>query len=99
MTLENSKRLIEHYKKLIENPELAFPPHARAKPRGKKSIIEYAKKHLADMEENLKIREYLKSNPGVRLNPLNILKKLQVPTEAIEKNIVEPKKENIKKTK
>ena len=88
MTIENSKRLIEHYKKLIENPDSAFKSGARIKQKGRESVLKEAKKHLEDMEENLRVREYLKNNPGIKLNPTNALKKLKVPQEAINKEIV-----------
>ena len=92
MTLENCKRLVEHYKKLIENPRSAFPANAGVKPQGLESVKENAKKHLADMEENIKIREFIKANPDKKLNPATVLKKLKVPQEAIEKKIVEKSK-------
>ena len=98
MTLENSKRLVEHYKKLIENPDLAFETNARVKPQARESVIEHAKKHLEDMEENIKIREYIKANPDKKLNPATVLKKLKVPEEAVEKDVL-PKEPTKKKSK
>lgn len=95
MTLENSKRLIEHYKKLIENPEIAFPVHAKIKPEGRESVIKMAKRHLKDMEDNLKIREFIKNNPDKKLNQATVLKKLEIPEEAFEKDVL--KKEKNKK--
>lgn len=89
MTKENSERLIAHYKKLIADPSLAFPANARVKAEAKENVVEYAKKHLVDMEENLKIRSFLKTNPDTQLDPATITKKLEVPAEALEKGVVE----------
>lgn len=100
MTFENCIRLREHYKKLIDNPDLAFAPHARIKPRGRESIVENAKLHLADIEENIKIREHLKENPSAVLKPDQVLRKLKDPKEAVDKEVIsEPKKEKSKNIK
>jgi|TARA_R100000501_G_C2622328_1_gene115516 hypothetical protein len=100
MTLENSKRLIEHYKALIENPDLAMP-YAVVKNQGAREvIIKGAKEKLADMEENLKIREFIVNNPDKKLNPATVLKKLKIPSEALEKDVVDtPEPKSKKKAK
>lgn len=100
MTVGNSLKLIEHYKKLIENPDLAFFANSRIKPQGREVVIKHAKLHLADMENNLKMREYIKAHPDMKLNPATVLRKLSLPQEAIDKGVVElPKKEKTKKSK
>jgi len=101
MTLENCEKLIKHYEDLIENPDKAFPANARVKPQGRESVIAEAKNHLEDMKRNLEIRKYLKENKGVKLNQATVLKKLKVPGEAKEKDVIpkEEKKEKSKKKK
>lgn len=92
MTLENCEKLLKHYESLIENPMLAFPSNARVKPEGKESVINEAKAHLEDMKRNIEIRKKLKENPGLKLNMSEVVKKLKVPSEAIEKDVVKPDK-------
>ena len=81
MTLENAKRLAEHYKKLIENPDLAFAANARIKPEARESVVNTAKKHLENMEKNIEIREFIKNNPDKKLNPATVIKGLEIPKE------------------
>lgn len=91
MTIENCKRLIEHYKALIEDPNKAFLPSTVArggvKPGARENVVKHAKKHLADMEENLKIREFIKANPDKKLNPATVLRKLSIPQEEVDKAV------------
>lgn len=99
MTIENCKKLIEHYKAVIENPSIATPYAVTNNPKAREVIVAGAKEKLADMEENLKIREFIAKNPDKKLNPATVLRKLKVPQEAIENDIVDVEEKPKKKAK